>query len=101
MLVCAKHVVYFILVFVKSIVYVQYLTSGITENVGTHLWLKSTWGLDGRSQFWWSTDGDTYHPWGEYDLSWGYYRGDRIGLFCWNDQGEQGWIDVDYGRYTL
>ena len=64
-----------------------------------HLWLKSTWGLDGRSQFWWSTDGDTYHPWGEYDLSWGFYRGDRIGLFCWNDQGEQGWVDIDYVHY--
>ena len=65
------------------------------------LWLKSTWGLDGLSRFAYSTDGDNYHELGTYQLSWGYYRGDRIGIFCYNDEGESGFIDVDYLHYAM
>jgi len=32
-------------------------------------------------------------------LSWGFYRGDRIGVFCFNDIAESGWVDVDYLHY--
>jgi len=66
-----------------------------------HLWLKSTWGLDGRSEFYYSTDGDHYLPMGQYQLSWGFYRGDRIGVFCFNDVEESGWVDVDYLHYRM
>lgn len=45
----------------------------------TILYLRSTWGLDGKSQFSYSLDGDHYIPLGQYQLSWGFYRGDRIG----------------------
>ena len=48
-----------------------------------------------------STDGDNYHELGTYQLSWGYYRGDRIGIFCYNDEGEGGFIDVDYLHYAM
>ena len=65
------------------------------------LYLRSTWGLDGKSQFSYSFDGDHYNPLGQYPLSWGFYRGDRIGIYCFNERGEQGYIDVDYFHYNM
>lgn len=64
------------------------------------LWLRSTWGLDGLSQFHYSLDGQTFVPFGEpYQLVWGHYRGDRIGLYSFNDLEESGFVDVDYLTY--
>jgi len=61
------------------------------------LWLRTSWGLDGRATYAYSTDGDIFHPFGEvYQMRWGHYRGDRIGLYCFNDAGESGLVDVDY-----
>ena len=60
------------------------------------LWLKSVWGLDGKSTFYYSLDGEDFIEFGQYQLSWGYYRGDRIGIYCYNDLSENGFIDVDY-----
>jgi beta-xylosidase len=66
------------------------------------LWLRSSWGFDGVSQFSYSLDGRTYVPFGApYPLTWGDYRGDRIGVCCFNDNGEHGYIDVDWFRYTV
>jgi len=80
----------------------------------TILYLRSTWGLDGKSQFTYSLDGDHYTSLGQYQLSWGFYRGDRIGIYCFNEQGQacsdsaepqkktrgqQGYIDVDFFHY--
>ena len=65
------------------------------------LYLRSTWGLDGLSQFSYSLDGDHYTPLGQYQLSWGFYRGDRIGIYCFNERGEQGYVDVDYFHYNM
>ena len=65
------------------------------------LYLRSTWGLDGMSQFSYSLDGDHYTPLGQYQLSWGYYRGDRIGIYCFNERAEQGYIDVEYFHYNM
>lgn len=63
------------------------------------LWLKSVWGLDGKSTFSYSLDGEDFIEFGQYQLSWGYYRGDRIGIYCFNDFSENGFIDVDYLHY--
>lgn len=64
------------------------------------IWLRSDWGLDGISTFSYSTDGRNFIPFGSpYSLSWGYYRGDRIGIYCFNDNGEAGYVDVDYLEY--
>jgi beta-xylosidase len=60
------------------------------------LWLKSAWSNDGLSSFSFSTDGQTFHPFGTYQLTWGYYRGDRVGLFSYNDRAEAGYVDVDF-----
>ena len=60
------------------------------------LWLRSTWGLDGLSQFSYSTDGTHFTPCNTYNLSWGFYRGDRIGIYNYNNLADDGYIDIDY-----
>ena len=66
------------------------------------LWLRSAWGYDGQSQFAYSLDGKTFSPFGDpYQLTWGNYRGDRIGLLTFNDLAEQGYVDVDWFHYTV
>lgn len=65
------------------------------------IWLKSVWGLDGKSTFSYSLDGENYVELGNYQLSWGYYRGDRIGIYCFNDVSESGFIDVDFMHYDI
>ena len=65
------------------------------------LWLKSVWGLDGKSTFYYSLDGIDFIEFGQYQLSWGFYRGDRIGIYCYNDVSENGFIDVDYLRADI
>ncbi|HEX8425266.1 glycoside hydrolase 43 family protein [Hymenobacter sp.] len=69
--------------------------------MGNSLWLKSTWGLDGKSQYFYSLDGKTYKPFGQpYQMAWGSYRGDRLGLYSYNNKAEAGYVDVDYFRYN-
>lgn len=64
------------------------------------MWLKSTWGLDGKSQFYYSVDGKTYTAFGEpYQLAWGAYRGDRIGIYNYINKADSGYIDVDFFHY--
>ena len=38
-------------------------------------------------------------PFGDYRVSWGYYRGDRIGIYNNNNKSDNGYIDVDYLHY--
>lgn len=67
---------------------------------GEILYIKSDWGLDGLSHYYYSSDGESFLPFGEdYQLSWGNYRGDRIAIFCFNDLAECGSVDIDYLRY--
>jgi len=69
---------------------------------GNTLWIRSFWGLDGQSQYAYSRDGKSYKEFGEpYSLSWGHYRGDRIGLFSYNNKTADGYVDVDYLYYTM
>ncbi len=66
----------------------------------TRLWLRSTWGLDGRSRYAYSTDGEAFTSFGEpYQLSWGDYRGDRLGIFTYNNKGDAGHVDCDSFTY--
>jgi beta-xylosidase len=65
------------------------------------LWLRSTWGFDGVSQFAYSLDGRKFVPIGDpYQLTWGSYRGDRVGLFTWNAEAA-GWADFDSINYEV
>ena len=64
--------------------------------VGRLVWLRSTWDFDGVSQFAYSLDGKVFHEVGlPYRLAWGAYRGDRVGLFTFNDSGVKGYVDMD------
>lgn len=68
---------------------------------GNSLWLRSTWGLDGKSQFSYSVDGKTFTNFGEpYQLAWGSYRGDRIGIYSYNNKADAGYVDVDFFHYA-
>lgn len=50
--------------------------------MGDNLWLKSRWGLDGKSQYYCSLDGKSFLPFGSpYQMMWGSYRGDRIAIY--------------------
>lgn len=69
---------------------------------GRYIWLRSQWGLDGNSCFSYSLDGDNFVSFGEpYQLLWGNYRGDRLGIYCFNDKAENGFVDIDYFHYSM
>nr|WP_273482757.1 glycoside hydrolase 43 family protein [Kribbella italica] len=64
------------------------------------VWLRSRWDLDGVSQFSFSLDGSTFTDFGpSYQLTWGGYRGDRIGLYAYNAE-DSGHVDVLSFDYT-
>jgi beta-xylosidase len=66
------------------------------------LWLRSVWGLDGQSQYSFSLDGVTFTNFGPpFQLGWGNYRGDRIGIYSYNDKADTGYLDVDYFHYSF
>jgi len=75
-------------------------TTGISITKNT-IWLESTWGHDGISSYAYSLDGNTYIPFGGfYQLTWGSYRGDRIGIFNFNTKEDKGFVDVDWFQYN-
>lgn len=65
------------------------------------VWLRSEWSLDGVSVFSYSTDGRLFNTTSTYNLSWGFYRGDRIGIYNFNNESESGYVDVDYLHYEF
>ena len=68
---------------------------------GNSIWLKSIWDAKGINNYSYSTDGNMFIPFGAtYQLTWGDYRGDRIGLFTFNTKEDHGFVDVDWFRYT-
>ncbi|MBC7784266.1 MAG: beta-xylosidase, partial [Burkholderiales bacterium] len=69
---------------------------------GTDVWIKSTWGIDGESEYSYSTDGRSFKTFGNrWKLTWGNYRGDRIGIFSYNNKADAGHVDVDSFQYTF
>jgi beta-xylosidase len=74
-------------------------TSGVQIN-GKSVWLRSTWDANGVSHYAFSTDGRFYQVFGStYQLTWGSYRGDRVGIFNFNIKEDKGHVDVDWFRY--
>lgn len=72
------------------------------EIKGNDLYLRSTWDAEGESRFSYSVDGRNYQEFGDpYTLTWGSYRGDRIGLFTVASAQQSGYIDVDWFRYSV
>ncbi len=82
----------------------EYIVKGITTTgpviKGNDLWLKTTWGLDGKSQYGYSFDGKTFTAFGDpYQMMWGAYRGDRLAIYNYNNKQEKGYVDVDFFHY--
>lgn len=64
------------------------------------VWLRSTWNYEGICTFSTSADGSVFTPVGApYQLSWGHYRGDRVGLFTVGDSA--GSVDFSEFRHTF
>ena len=85
--------------------YIEFRENDVCKSLktveGRYVWFRTEWGVDGVAKFAYSTDGKNFTDCGEHHLSWGYYRGDRIGIYCFNDLSDSGWVDVDYLRYNL
>lgn len=65
-----------------------------------YIWFKSNWGLDGVSYFSYSLDGKSFSTLdASYQMVCGFYRGDRVGIYCFNDEREEGFVDIDYFMY--
>ena len=66
------------------------------------IWLRSTWSEEGMARFSYSLDGSTFTEIGSScRLSWGSYRGDRIGLYTLNNTIERGYVDFSDFRYRV
>ncbi|MGX7686079.1 glycoside hydrolase family 43 protein [Flectobacillus roseus] len=66
------------------------------------IWLKSTWNYEGINQYEYSLNGKDYISFGgQSQMTWGSYRGDRIGIYNYNLHQEEGYIDVDFMRYLF
>jgi beta-xylosidase len=69
---------------------------------GTSIYLRSSWEMDGHNRFFYSDNGKEWEPIGNScRLSWGDYRGDRIGIFTTNRKATAGYIDVDSFQYHV
>lgn len=60
------------------------------EKISETVVLKSEWGLDGKSMYHVSCDGTNWTWLATYYLQWGNYRGDRLGLYTYNNIEEAG-----------
>jgi beta-xylosidase len=75
--------------------------SGLALTANT-LWLRSTWNVEGIAHFSYSLDGSAFTGvGGTCPLSWGAYRGDRIGLYTVNAEKERGYVDFRDFRYEI
>lgn len=55
------------------------------------VWLRTVWGLEGQARYLYSINGRTWVDAGiVYPLQWAFYRGDRIGLYTYNDLAAEG-----------
>jgi len=64
------------------------------------LWLRSVWNYEGGNQYFYSVNGKNFIPLGDTTiLTWGSYRGDRIGVVNYNQNNDSGYIDVDFFKY--
>ncbi len=62
-----------------------------------YIWFRSTWGLDGVSHYSYCLDGVNCTPSGEpYQLLLGNCRGDRIGIYMFNDDADAGSVDSTF-----
>jgi beta-xylosidase len=76
-------------------------TTGASVNQAD-VWLRSIISDAGDTTWSFSFDGKAFTVFGEkYKFGWANYRGDRIGIFSYNDEAEAGYVDVDEFDYIL
>ena len=67
---------------------------------GRELWCKAVISSDGSSVFAYSLDGKTFTRIGDaFQFGWANYRGTRLGLYCYNNDADSGFVDVDWFHY--
>jgi hypothetical protein len=67
---------------------------------GNTIWLRSTWNVQGENTYSFSMTGREFVPFaGITQLTWGSYRGDRIGIYNYNTLQEKGYVDIDLFTY--
>ena len=70
------------------------LGSEIPDGITT-VYIKSCWGFDCINRFYYSFDNQNYTRFGpDYRLRGSQYCGDHVGLFCYNNLSEAGYVDV-------
>lgn len=88
---------------IKTLVYDN--NGDVNEGIriyGKNIWIKSSWNYDGISKYSYSINGKKFIDFGEtYQLTWGNYRGDRIGIFNFNTIEDKGFVDVDWFKYKV
>ncbi len=76
------------------------LTLGPELRSASLVWVRAQIDNQGGCVFAYSLDGKTFTPIGpRYAFGWHNYRGTRLGLFTYNDQGEHGRVDFHNFRY--
>lgn len=86
--------------------YIEFKTADTNPIYGMEItkmqiWFKSEWDSNGVSRYSYSLDGKKYILFGaDYQLKWGAYRGDRVGVFSFNDISDSGYVDVDFFKNT-
>jgi beta-xylosidase len=66
------------------------------------VWLRSVMSDAGDTSWAFSLDGLSFAAFGErYKFEWANYRGDRVGIFTYNDESDAGHVDVDWFRYDV
>ena len=68
----------------------------------SRVWLRSEWGFDGLARASYSEDGVQFQQFGRlYRLTWGNYRGDRVGLYSLNPESVSGFVDIAFFDYRI
>jgi beta-xylosidase len=71
------------------------------EVTGAEVYFRSVMDEHGLAQAQYSLDGTSYVDLGgKYVMHWADYRGDRLGIYCFNDLGDGGQVDVDWFHYA-
>ena len=70
-------------------------TMPLADVHGDTIFLRSHWAFDGISRYSHSLDGTNWaSTQAVYQMAWGHYRGDRCGVYSFNEKAESGFVDV-------
>jgi len=66
------------------------------------IWIRSVVDKDCVSTYYFSTDGQSFKPFGgKYLLKWGGFRGDHTGIYNYNNLSDNGFVDIDWFHYQF